>query len=344
MGSDDSDQEDERPAHWVTVSTFRIQEHEVTNEEYWRFDPTRRPTDTAETARVRRLPVTEVTWYAAMAYAAWAGGSLPTEAQWEFAATGTEGRPYPWGEMPADSVICGVYARCRTSEGLEGPAEVESFPMGRTPDGVYDLAGNVWEWCRDWYGPYDTYDPALKVENPEVLCRRGNDWARFPCCAAVLGTTRQSSRAVPTAPGSDPVGRRPLRVSGVFVVPHLGFLWTLILLGTGYPPIAVAQRDGSWHHAVPISVGGAARDERFACCAAGRGTTRQTTRAVPTATGTTRTTVTTTSGFGCVCRPDILLRPGCPSGSAPESPSTTVGGPRQGSEMARAGPVRTAAR
>ena len=134
---------DERPQHRVTLSPFLIQEHEVTNEEYRRFDPShgRFAPD--------KQPVVNVSWYEAIAYAAWLGGSLPTEAQWEFAARGQSGRTYPWGE---EDPTC---ARANFDECKAGLRPVEvGHDQGKTPEGVYDLAGSVWEWCRDWYRPY----------------------------------------------------------------------------------------------------------------------------------------------------------------------------------------------
>ena len=141
----------EHPQSRITVSPFRIQEHEVTNAEYRRFDPNHdrlAPDD---------LPVVNVSWYEAAAYAAWLGGSLPTEAQWEFVARGGAGRLYPWGEATptcahANFMDCGL--------GLL-PVKAGRDP-GKTPDLVYDLAGNAWEWCRDWYSDYaagDRRDP-----------------------------------------------------------------------------------------------------------------------------------------------------------------------------------------
>jgi hypothetical protein len=149
MGSPEGvGRDDERPPHQVSLSPFWIQEHEVTNAEYRRFDPTHdrlAPDDS---------PAANLTWYQAMAYAAWIGGSLPTEAQWEFAARGTQGRTYPWGD---EKPTCDR----ANFEGCQ-PKDLKSVKAGReggkTPEGVYDLSGNVWEWCRDWFAPYESKD------------------------------------------------------------------------------------------------------------------------------------------------------------------------------------------
>lgn len=119
----------------VRLSPFYLQPHEVTNAEYRRFDPAHAPGAPDD------HPVVNVSWYDAMAYAAWLGGSLPTEAQWEFAARGAEGRAYPWGDEPATP--------SHANFDRSGTMPVGSFPKGATPEGIQDLAGNVWEWCRD---------------------------------------------------------------------------------------------------------------------------------------------------------------------------------------------------
>jgi formylglycine-generating enzyme required for sulfatase activity len=134
----------ERPQHKVRVSPFSIQKFEVSNEEYRRFDPYHDPNAPTD------HPVRDVDWYEATAYCAWLGGSLPTEAQWEFAARGAEGREYPWGDDPPTPERAN-YSETASSSGVEA---VGSHPKGATPEGVQDLAGNVSEWCRDWYGPY----------------------------------------------------------------------------------------------------------------------------------------------------------------------------------------------
>ena len=145
MGSPDGiGDENERHPRRVTLSAFQIQTHEVSNEQYCAFDRVR-----CFEQGVPDHPVSGVNWYDAMAYAVWVGGSLPTEAQWEFAARGGEerGRTYPWGEAAPTSELA-AYA----PDGDFSP--VDSHSAGATPEGIHHLAGNVSEWCRDWYAPY----------------------------------------------------------------------------------------------------------------------------------------------------------------------------------------------
>jgi formylglycine-generating enzyme required for sulfatase activity len=127
----------------VRVTPFYLQQHEVTNAEYRRFDPGHNPAAPVD------HPVVGVSWYDAMAYAAWLEGSLPSEAQWEFAARGPAGRTYPWGNDKPSRTRAN-YDHEGSGAGRElGTTPVGSFPEGATPERIHDLAGNVWEWCRD---------------------------------------------------------------------------------------------------------------------------------------------------------------------------------------------------
>jgi formylglycine-generating enzyme required for sulfatase activity len=179
MGSPESDPDAdprEYPEHRVTVSDFYLQEHEVTNEEYRRLVPAHDPDARDD------HPVVRVSWDDAMAYAEWLGGTLPTEAQWEFAARGRDGRKYPWGDEDATCERAN-YAECGLPLGL---AAVKSYEAGATPEGIYDLAGNVWEWCLDWYAPYESTgqtDPTGPPESswsPPARVLRGGSFSDFP--------------------------------------------------------------------------------------------------------------------------------------------------------------------
>jgi serine/threonine-protein kinase len=144
----------ESPPHQVDVKPFFLDKTEVTNKQYAEFVQAtgyQPPSDWVNgTFKVGDgdLPVVNVEWKDARAYAEWAKKRLPTEAEWEYAARGTDGRLYPWGN---EWVPGNAYTK---ESGLKTLQPVGSSPSGASPFGVLDMAGNVWEWCQDNFAPY----------------------------------------------------------------------------------------------------------------------------------------------------------------------------------------------
>jgi iron(II)-dependent oxidoreductase len=148
MGSDEF--EEEGPAREVYVDAFYIDKYEVTNvqyEKFWKSTGHRPPLNWGKPGfNGPDQPVTGVSWEDAADYAAWAGKRLPSEAEWEKAARGTDSRRYPWGNKWSEG-------RCRSGNknSTSGPVSVGSHPDGASPYGCHDMAGNAWEWCADWF-------------------------------------------------------------------------------------------------------------------------------------------------------------------------------------------------
>jgi formylglycine-generating enzyme required for sulfatase activity len=161
IGRDNGDQY-ARPGHTVSLPSFYVDRTEVTNAQYKAFVDAsghKAPPgwkDGTFSAGHDSWPVTEVTWQDASDYASWAGKRLPTEAEWEAAARGPEGRIYPWG----DSWRPGM-ANIKT----KGLTEVGHFKDGASPAGALDMIGNVWEWTADEFKLY----PGSKASLPDVM-------------------------------------------------------------------------------------------------------------------------------------------------------------------------------
>ncbi len=224
MGSKEEDFiPEEMPQHAVILDTFYIDRYEVTNAQYWEFmDYIMKTGDHSKCSPSEPInkshlpgnsfrgyeykyynypdyPVTRVDWYDAYAYAAWAGKRLPTEAEWEKAARGTDGRRFPWGNV-WEIKFCNV--------GTDGnlPVTVGSFAEGNSVYGCYDMTGSVSEWCEDWYHPeYYLSSPKKNPKGPikgtgKRIIRGGSMFAqnvyKLRCAVRMFGEPSDRNKSV----------------------------------------------------------------------------------------------------------------------------------------------------
>ena len=166
MGSKDGSIDDEKPAHTLFLDAFWIDQTDVTNAMFagcvsaGKCKPPQFSTSITrksyyDNAQYADYPVIYIDWSQADAYCKWAGRSLPSEAQWEKAARGTDGRTYPWGE--------GIDSSKANYNGSD-TSKVGSYPDGASPYGALDMAGNVGQWVADWYD--STYYQNSPQKNP----------------------------------------------------------------------------------------------------------------------------------------------------------------------------------
>ncbi|MBI5091334.1 MAG: SUMF1/EgtB/PvdO family nonheme iron enzyme [Candidatus Hydrogenedentes bacterium] len=170
-----NDLPEEAPEHEAYVEPFYMDVSPVTTEQY---DVYLKATKSPEPKFWRnaefngpKQPVVGVSWAEANAYAVWAGKQLPTEAQWEFAARGKENRKYPWGNLEPDPT------RCNYGDYLNMPSIITMHEDGDTPEGIHDLAGNVYEWTQDCFLPYNpSKRGAVITQGSPRRVVRGGSW------------------------------------------------------------------------------------------------------------------------------------------------------------------------
>lgn len=213
------------PVHRVNLSNCMIGKYEVTNKQYKQFcDETGRPyPDDPEFIKMKNYfidhpdyPVVNISWYDASAYCNWAGLKLPTEAQWEKGARGTDSRRYPWGNEDIDGSRCNIADKNLASyepywdwintdidDGYINTAPVNSYEKGVSPYGLYNMFGNVSEWCFDYYdieyyfkSPY--YNPVClsnsrKYYSVTGRVKRGESWESRSFESCVGRTNRKES-------------------------------------------------------------------------------------------------------------------------------------------------------
>jgi len=197
--------DDEEPYHDVYLDAYLIDKREVTAGDYMecvedgpcdRLETTSKCNNPKYYRDRNDHPINCVDWYAAQAYCQWKGQRLPTEAEWEKAARGTDGRKYPWGNDWA-----GCHRAIMRAFGDDGCGFFTTSPVctksaGNTPNGICDMAGNVWEWVSDWYSA-EVYDSDGRTnptgaESGSEKVLRGGCWSSDP---RFLGVSRRLKKA-----------------------------------------------------------------------------------------------------------------------------------------------------
>jgi serine/threonine-protein kinase len=186
MGSDTSGDIGSHPSHKVNVAAFYIDKYEVTNKSYGDCayavecrKPSRQGSATRNTYFTNQFfagyPVIYIDWKMANAYCAWRGARLPTEAEWEKAARGTDERVYPWGGGEISCSFANVY-------GCIGDTDaVDQYEKGKSFYGVFGMSGNVWEWTSSLFAnyPYDANDGREDQVKTGERMARGGGWNAF---------------------------------------------------------------------------------------------------------------------------------------------------------------------
>ena len=185
MGDGNSSGEEEKPPHQVYLKDFLIDRHEVSNINYEKFlQETGHPVPKYwydEKFNKPNQPVVGVSWEDAAAYAKWANKRLPTEAEWEKAAKGPSGFIWPWGNDLGEKNNFSLYLNINgTADNFEFTSPVDLFVLGISPYKAFNMLGNVWEWCQDWFGPhYYKRSPEINPQGPKTgvyKVLRGGSW------------------------------------------------------------------------------------------------------------------------------------------------------------------------
>ena len=177
MGSDNGEA-NEQPVHKVTLDAFWIDKTEVTNAMYAKCvhdSKCRQPDNTNryDNSNYVNHPVFSISWSDAKAYCEWADRRLPSEAEWEKAARGTDQRTYPWGNDPPNDNLLNYYSN------VFDTTEVGKYPDGASPYGALDMAGNVWEWVSSLSKayPYNAIDGREDLNAVGIRLLRGGSWS-----------------------------------------------------------------------------------------------------------------------------------------------------------------------